>query len=378
MWTKIKILFILDLYKPNIWWVEILFENIISRLEKKWHKIIILTSRVNKEIKKYEKFSDNIEIYRVWHNRYDFMFFSIFKWLKLAKKVDIIHTTTYNSAIPSFLIWKLSWKKVVLTVHEIFWKLWYKFMWFKWFFFKLFESTIFKFNFDKYICVSNYTKNSIRLAFWLDDNKLVTIYNWIDYKKWNKDFYDIENINKIRNKYNLDFNYTWLYFWRPWISKGLEVYIKSIPHILKQIPDFKAFLIVPESDKERIKYIKNIIMNLNISENIIWISWVDNNELWNYILACDFVIVPSLAEGFWFAAVEVCSLGQKLLVSNVSSLSEVVSWKINFFEPGNIYEIVKWVIKFYNDNYIDVVRKEFSWDDNIEGLLDVYENLLYK
>ena len=178
-----KILFILDLYTPHIWWVEILFENIISRLEKKWHKIIILTSKFSKEVGKYEKVSENIEIYRVWTNRYNFMFYSILKWIKIAKKVDLIHTTTYNSAIPAYFIWKFSSKKVIITVHEIFWKLWYKFMWWKWFFFKWFEDLIFKFSFDKYLCVSNYTKNSIRLAYWIDDNKLVTVYNWIDYKK---------------------------------------------------------------------------------------------------------------------------------------------------------------------------------------------------
>lgn len=373
-----KILFILDLYRPHIWWVEILFENIISRLEKKWHKIIILTSKFTKEVDRYENFFDNIEIYRVWTNRYNFMFYSVFKWIKLAKKCDLIHTTTYNSAIPSWIVWKISWKKVILTVHEIFWKLWYKFMWWKWFFFKLFEDLIFKFSFEKYLCVSNYTKNSIRLAYWIEDKKLITVYNWMDYEKWNKNNFKKEDIEKIKEKYKLKKYYIWLYYWRPWISKWLEFYIKSIPNILKTITNFKAFLIVPESDKKRIKYIKKIISDLNIDKNIIWVAWVDNKKLANYILACDFTIVPSLAEWFWFSAVESCALDQQLVVSEIASLPEVVSWKINFSNPWDEKSITKSILNFYKNKYLEIPEKEFTWEENIKKTLEIYNEILWK
>ena len=370
-----KILFILDLYKPHIWWVEILFENIISRLEKKWHRIIILTSRFNKKVKKYEKISDNIEIYRVWTNRYNFMPFSILKWIKLAKECDLIHTTTYNSAIPSWFIWKFSWKKVILTVHEIFWKLWYRFLWWKGFFFKQFEDLIFKFNFDKYICVSNYTKNSIRLVYWIEDKKLITVYNWVDYKIWNNDNYKKNDIEKIRKDNDLENYYVWLFFWRPWISKWLEYYIKSIPEITKSIPNFKAFLIVSNNDKKRFNFIDNLIKKLNISNNVILKTSVKYTDLWKYILASNLVIVPSLAEWFWFSAAETCALWQKLVVSEIASLPEVVSWKINFVNPWDEKSITEWILNFYNNKYLKIPEKRFLWDDNIEKTLDIYNEL---
>lgn len=372
-----KILFILDLYKPHIWWVEILFENIITRLHNKWHQIIILTSKYDSSLESYEKHW-NIEIFRVGHNRYDFMIYSLYKWYKLAKKVDIIHSTTYNSAIPSSVIWFFSGKKVILTVHEVFWKLWYRFIWWKWFFFKLFEDLIFKFKFSKYLCVSNYTKNSIRLAYWINDEKLVTVYNGIDYDKWDKFNYDIKDINEIKNKYELDDFYTGLYFWRPGISKWLEYYIKAIPKILKNIPNFKAILIVPESDKNRISYINSLIKEYKIENNIIWIWGVDNTKLWGFILSCDFTIVPSLAEWFWFAAVEVCSLWKKLIASEIASLPEVVSGKINFIDPWSTESIVSAVIKFKENNFISISDKRFEWDDNINKTLNIYNSVLWK
>lgn len=371
-----KILFILDVYKPHIGWVEILFENIISRLEKQWIEIVILTSRFSKDIPSYEKISKNIEIFRVGSNRYNFMFFSLFTWVKLAKDVDLIHTTTYNSAIPSYFIWKLTKKEVVITVHEIFGHLWNTFMWWKGSFFWSFENFIFKFSFEKYICVSNATNVSLQRAYTFPQGKLVTIHNGIDYNIWKKEKY--KEYEAVRQKHNLNNDYIGLYFWRPWISKWLEFYIRAIPYIIKHIPNFQALLIVPENDKERTAYIKQLISELLLEKYITWIPWVERSVLWDYILAADFVIVPSLAEGFWFAAAEVCALEQQLLVSSAWSLPEVVSGKINFFEPGSIQGIVEGVIKFHKGSYEEIPRKEFSWENNIDSTLDIYKEIIWK
>jgi glycosyltransferase involved in cell wall biosynthesis len=375
---EMKILFILDLYKPHIWWVEVLFENVISGLEERGNSVVILTSRFEKGLSSYEKFSKNIEIYRVWHNRYDFMFFALLKWVKLSRECDMIHTTTYNSAIPASLISLFSGKKVVLTVHEIFWKLWYRFLGWKWFFFKLFESIIFKFPFDKIICVSNYTKNSLRIHFGIVDKKLSTVYNGIDYKRWDKNNFKVKDIKKIQEKYNLNKSFSWLYFWRPGISKGLEYFIFALPGIVKKIKNFKAVLIVSENDKKRVAFIKSLICDLKVEEFVEWVSSVDNKELGNYILACDFVVVPSLVEWFGFSAAETCALSQKLLVSSVASLPEVVSGKVNFMEPWNVNDIEKWVLNFFLGDYKEVHERKFFWDDNIEKTLGIYNVLLWK
>lgn len=372
-----KILFILDLYKPHIWGVEILFENIISRLASNWNDIVVLTSKYDKILDNYEK-DWNIEIYRVGNNRYDFMFYSIFKWINLAKSVDVIHTTTYNSAIPSSLIWLFSGKKVILTVHEIFGQLWYKFMWIKWFFFKIFESLIFKFSFDKFVCVSNYTKNSLRIHFWLDDNKLVTVYNGIDYDFWNRDNFDIEDFSQIRKDLWLTNNYVWLFYGRPGISKWLEYYIKAIPEIVKAIPEFKALLIVPHSSNNPITRIENLIDDLKVRDNIVLIPGIWNKELPKYILLSDFVIIPSLVEWFGFAVAEVSALGQKLITTEVAAIPEVASGNVNFIEAGNVNNIVEKVIDFKNWKFDKIPKKEFTWEDNIEKTLDIYREVLWK
>jgi len=373
-----KILFILDLYKPHIGWVEVLFDNVINWLIESGNQVIVLTSRFDSSLPEYEKISENLEIYRVWSSRYDFMFFSIFKWIRLAKDCDLIHTTTYNAAIPAWFIGKISWKKVVLTVHEIFWKLWYHFMWAKWFFFKLFESFIFCFNFDKYICVSNYTKNNLRIYSGIEDKKLITIYNWIDYKVWDKNSVKQEEIDEIRKKYSLENNYVWLFFGRPWISKWLRYYIKAIPEIVKNIPNFKAFLIVAQSKNNPATHELELIKKLNIEKNIVLINAVEYSEIKKYILSCDFVIIPSLAEWFGFAAAETCALWQNLIVTNIASLPEVVGGKVNFIEPSNSQDIIEAVLKFKSWTFESISEKRFEWSENIKKTLEVYREVLWK
>lgn len=375
-----KVLFILDVYKPKIWWVERLFENYINELSLIGHKSIIVTSRFRPDLEKYVKENDNVEIYRFWHNRFDFMFFCLFKWYSLAKQCDLIHTSTYNSAIPAWIIWLFARKKVILTVHEVYAKLWYKFMWIKWFFFKLFETIIFVLPFYRYICVSNYTKNSLRLLYWIEDTKLITNYNWIDYSIWNKDNFNKNDINKIRIEYKLEWKFSILFYGRPWISKWLEYLLLAIPWIIKQIPNAHFFLIVATDETKRFEYITNLIRSLNIEDSQYTLipSIKDHSVLWNYILANNLVIVPSLAEWFWFCAAEVCSLDKELLVTNVGSLPEVVSGKINFIEPSNPEEIIKWIIKFFNNEYSTIEKKEFLWEDNVSKTIWLYNSLINK
>lgn len=373
-----KILFFLELFQPHVWWVEILFDNVIKWLVSQWHQVKILTSRFRSDLSSYEKISDSLEIYRVGHNRYDFMFYCLSAGVKLARRADIIHTTTYNSAIPASIIARITRKKVVLTVHEIFGKLRYRFMGWKGFFFKAFESFIFRFHFDKYICVSNYTKNSLRIYFWLPDEKLITVYNGIDYDHRNRNNFKQEDTDEIIQRYALKGQYTWLFFWRPWISKWLGSFIKAIPQIIQKIPNFKAMLIVSESANNRADHERKLIDDLQIKDSIIRIPWVKYAALGNHILAVDFVVVPSLVEGFGFSAAETCTLDQHLIVSNAASLPEVVSGKINFVEPSDADGIAQKAWDFHEKRYQVISPKKFLWSDNVSKTMEIYTQLLWK
>src|SRR3989339_1156108 len=95
-----KILFVLENYVPHIGGVELVFKTLAENLAKE-HDISIITHKL-KNTKKFEEIN-GVKIYRVscLQNRYLFSFLAIPKTLRLAKKADIIHTTTYNGAVPA-------------------------------------------------------------------------------------------------------------------------------------------------------------------------------------------------------------------------------------------------------------------------------------
>lgn len=68
---------------------------------------------------------ENLTIYRVGSNRINFLRRAVMKGLSIGKHIDLIHTTTFAGAIPGRILSKIFNKPIVLTVHEVFGKLWY-------------------------------------------------------------------------------------------------------------------------------------------------------------------------------------------------------------------------------------------------------------
>ena len=121
-----KILFILEHYYPYTGGSESLFKYLAEGLSKKGNKVTVITSRFNKKIKR-EEVINGVTIRRIpLANRYLFTVFSIPFLIKEALKSDVIHTTTYNAALPAFCVAKLARKKIYITFHEVWGKLWFK------------------------------------------------------------------------------------------------------------------------------------------------------------------------------------------------------------------------------------------------------------
>lgn len=372
------ILFVLEHFSPYVWWAEVLFDNVVKWLVQKWNSITVLTSRFDKNLPIYEKRTDGVEIYRVGHNRYDFMLYAVGKKGRmLARNADIIHTTTYNAAIAAKILSKIAAKRIVITIHEIFGRSWMQFMWIVGIFYRLFESLILCLSWNKIIVVSDATKNSL-IKRWIKPEKIVSIHNWIDYTIWNQEKIDIQVVTNLRQKYDLSASYVWFFFGRPGISKGLEYFIRAIPAILTKIPTFKAFLLVSKDDIKRYTYITKVVEEISVKDSIIWWEKVSYKELINYIAMADFTIIPSLAEGFWFAAVEAATLGKPIISTTAWSLPEVVSWKVAFVKPWDSGDVAEKVYELYQWKYETIPTKTFSWEDNIQKTLNVYHEVLWK
>jgi len=257
----VRILFVLEYYSPHIGGVEVLFKNLCEGLTIRGHDVTVVTSRL-RGTKSFEVIN-GVKVHRVnvpcKGTRYWFTFLSIPKVFLLAKEADIIHTTTYNGALPAWIVSKVRGKECIITVHEILSSLWrdparrvsllsaklHQF----------FEKLIISLPFKKYVCVSKYTYISLKLE-GIDEKRLEVIYNGI-----NNSLFDPHKSDgrQVRRRLNLRNEFIYMYYGRPGISKGVEYLVQAVPFISRMIPDSKLLLILANDPRDRYENIRKMI-----------------------------------------------------------------------------------------------------------------------
>lgn len=289
------------------------------------------------------------------------------------------------AAIPAGILKWITGLPTVLHVHEIYGKLWYRFMGgFMGFLSRILEDIIFRvFRFNRYLCVSNYTKNNLRITYGMKDAKLMTVYNAIDYeyRKPQIDNWALRTEHKIMDKKIV------LFFGRPGVAKGLEDVIQSIPEVVDNNENIHYVLIVPQDTKKKVGMIRSTIDESKYDhiieryrDNITQIPGAKWEVLKQWIQTADLVVLPSHAEGFGFAIAEVCAMERPLITTNVASIPEVVSGEVMFVEPGAPHQIADTILGYFEWNITTqhIPKKIFTWEKCISTVLDVYVDLLTK
>lgn len=372
------LLFVLDYYLPHHGWVETVFEQVISRLLKKWYRITLLTSRFDKKLAIFEQ-QWNLTIYRVGTGRFSFLFAGFWKGLELLRRfpeIKNIHASTYGSAIQSSLLWIIFHKHVLLTVHEVFGKLWYLYKWFwKWLLYLSFERLLFCFPYTTYHCVSRYTMNSIRLLYWIPDQKLALIYNGVDYDFWNPSLVKDSDVLDRKNTYNPLKKTMCLYYGHAGKSKGLDLLLQSIPNVIKEEPDFLfVFNIIDSRRKSLLVSRLQDLQKYWYKKHIHIFYGMDKTDLRTLVASSDVVVAPSLSEGFGSVHTEVVAMQKPLITSFIASIPEVVSGNVIFVPPSSSDSLTKALISLKKGQSIfaDTPALSFSWDDTVSQLSDLY------
>ena len=375
------ILYLLDYYLPHAWGVETVFEQIISRSVEKGYQVIVLTSLYDPKLKKLEK-EHNLKIIRTGRWRKSFIRSGFWTGRELLKreKIDFIHTSTYWGAIPASLLGIFFKKKVLITVHEIFGQLW------KHYkprrsarIYQVFEWLIFQLPYSIYHCVSLYTLNSLRIAYWIADEKLRLVYNWVDHNFWDRSKVLTDEKNIIREKYQLWTYFSLLYFWHTGISKGIDTLLEAVPELLAQSEDLQLiFNFIPA---QRDTEIKTRLFSLlekippEAAKRVKVYNGLSKSELRALVSQVDGVIAPSLSEGFWSVHTETLALGTPLITTAISSLPEVTGGKTIMMRPWDKASLLSAVQKLKESEYESHPEKFFDWEKQYAEIELLYQNM---
>jgi glycosyltransferase involved in cell wall biosynthesis len=360
-----KVLFVVEHFYPYVGGAEELFLNLSLSLVKNGIDVEIITTRHDKTLAKREEYN-GIKIRRVHcYNRFLFTVFSFPYVLKRARKADVIHTASYNSAPVSFLAGFFLRKKVVITFHEVWGKLWLQLPFTsKWLLmcFYYYEKFILKLPFHKYIAVSDATKKAL-IKNGIQEEKIVRIYNGVNYPELKG--YSFQPTDK----------FTFCYFGRLGISKGLDILLNATKKFIAENRDSTLKLILPDYPQNLYRKILNLIQENNLNDKIILLQNLSREKLLQEISTTNCVVIPSWSEGFCFVAAESAGIGIPIISSGKGSLPEVVSGKYILMEQMNATSLYNALEQAKKNNWVSKPLIYFSREETISHYLRLYNSL---
>jgi glycosyltransferase involved in cell wall biosynthesis len=124
--------------------------------------------------------------------------------------------------------------------------------------------------------------------------------------------------------------------------------------------------------------------NLGINHDIITVGYVEDRALrWLY-QNCMALCYPSLFEGFGLPVLEAMTLGAPVIVSNASSLPEIVGDDAPLVDPSSAESIASAMAELQeNPDRRETIRRRlqqratlFSWRSTARGVLEIYQQVV--
>ncbi|MGC8992952.1 MAG: glycosyltransferase family 4 protein, partial [Thermoplasmata archaeon] len=222
--------------------------------------------------------------------------------------------------------------------------------------------------FKTLIVDSNFAKNEFVKNLNIDENKLHTVYPFLN----NEIFYPIKN--KIKINYGLDDDNFILLNVASDTSpnKNVETVIK----LIKKLPENYKLIRVGKNTSTL-----KLIKELGLEKKILFFENLKEKELAEIYRNSDIFIYPSLYEGFGLPVLEAMGSGLPVIISNVTSLPEVAGQAGLIFDPFDIDAMKETIIKLSkNDEMYNLYKEKsiirskiFSPENQFNSLKYVFE-----
>ena len=301
-----------------------------------------------KRIKKVLK--PNLNEYDVIHDNqslaYELLFFQ--------KKKPLV--TTIHHPISLDLAYQLQ------STNDIFLKLLMR----RWHSFLVMQKFVAK-RLKKIVVPSNSSMDDIKDEFHVDNNKMERVMNGIDLKI----FYPDPKIQKIPFRLvtvaSADVP-----------LKGLDYLLEALSDLVKVYPDISLSVI---GEQKKGGHTERLLKKLNLEKRVNFFSNLTQADLRTTYCEAELAIIPSLYEGFGFAAIEAMACGVPLISTSGGALPEVIKDAGIIIPPKNVSEIYNSIdfllsspdkAKVLSEKALERANKKFSWDTIAKKLEKVY------
>jgi glycosyltransferase involved in cell wall biosynthesis len=233
---------------------------------------------------------------------------------------------------------------------------------------------------DQTICCSNAVKNLLIKKYGCKDDKSQTIYIGISPFRTLTDSEKKKTLKKI----GIEENKLIISSVSQFIpAKDKETLLYSINE-LRKIRDISNLVFVLLGYGKQKKYLENLVTNLKIKENVIFVDGIfDVESLMNI---SEFMILTSINEGFGIVLLEAASIGKIHIGTNVGGIPEFINDNETglLIEPKNPKQLAK-SIAFLLDNPLELLRmgssakmkyeNEFTFEPMLNKIIKVYQSI---
>ncbi|MGB9674550.1 MAG: glycosyltransferase family 4 protein [Nanopusillaceae archaeon] len=224
---------------------------------------------------------------------------------------------------------------------------------------------------DKIIVVSKREKEILEKYYYVPGEKIEVIYNAPD------DDFSIKE--KIRTKINEKYKIV-LYLGRMTLHKGPDYLLLAAKKILEKRKDI---LFIFAGTGEMLEKLIKMAADLNISKNVVFTGWVDD-ELAEYLYSIsDIFVLPSVSEPFGLTPFEALRYKNYIIISKQSGVSEVLknALKVDFWDVDKMANYILALLEYPKLGEIEIKLtlediKNLSWKSSVEKLIQIFNSLV--
>ncbi len=374
-----RVLFVLEYFPPHVGGVESLFANLTRGLADAGYAVTVITLHLPGSPTR--ETVNGVDVIRVrtpqTARRYLFMLLALPLVLRHAWRADLIHTTTYNAALPAWIAATLWHKPSVLVVHEVFGPQWNDLMGLHplvGYGFRVFEWCVLRLPFTRYICVSAHTRVRLLRYVGVRPERAVVIHPALDYTFWDAQRHAQQDLRQLCGVPAGTF--LALYSGRPGLSKGVEYLIDAAPRVHAALPESHIMLILARDPLDHYDRLRQQIVTLGLSDYITVRDPVPREDVPGYWLGADCVVVPSVSEGFGYAAVEAATLGCTVIATSGHSVEEVIGESVILVPPRDAAALADAIVSAAHARAAQPPPRQFTLTEHIARVRALYARLL--
>ncbi len=162
------------------------------------------------------------------------------------------------------------------------------------------------------------------------------------------------------------------------MGRGLQTVIDAIPDLIDEIPDF-LFVIVGSG--YAVHRLKDRMTSLGVDKYVLWVGWVEHDEMYNYINASKVGIIPHLVTEHVNTTIpnkifDYMGFGLPVVATNANPLKRIINEEHCgiTYQSGNIDDLVKSILKIHSspsefgENGKKAVRYKYNWKEDEKRL----------